>query len=328
MMEEEIMAVNFKIVEHLISKQAQKETKMLKQLEEGNYTLENPLVELNPYFISPLTALVMFETEEEVAVTVTVKGKDYEELRGLCEPMTPADISHTFEKGKKHIIPVLGLYVSYDNKVVITLSNGLEKELTIATGAHPSNVCECTYINTADTYMQDNIMFLSQTEEYLTAGYDYQGDIRWYATETFVFDLKRAQNGNILIGGYRFIAPPYYMSGICEMSLTGKLYAEYRVPGGYHHDQFEMEDGNILIATQNAGANKVEDVCVLVDRTTGEILKTWDYKDVLPTDVAGSGSQDSHDWFHNNAVWYDKNTNSITLSGRHQDAIINISLRL
>ena len=31
-----------------------------------------------------------------------------------------------------------------------------------------------------------------------------------------------------------------------------------------------------------------------------------------------------YDWFHNNSVWYDKKTNSITLSGRHQDAVINI----
>lgn len=31
-----------------------------------------------------------------------------------------------------------------------------------------------------------------------------------------------------------------------------------------------------------------------------------------------------YDWFHNNSVWYDEKTNSITLSGRHQDAVINI----
>ena len=31
-----------------------------------------------------------------------------------------------------------------------------------------------------------------------------------------------------------------------------------------------------------------------------------------------------YDWFHNNSVWYDEETNSITLSGRHQDAVINI----
>ena len=34
----------------------------------------------------------------------------------------------------------------------------------------------------------------------------------------------------------------------------------------------------------------------------GNILKTWDYRKVLPTDAAGSGSQDAHDWFHNNEI--------------------------
>ncbi|MDD7102666.1 MAG: aryl-sulfate sulfotransferase N-terminal domain-containing protein, partial [Firmicutes bacterium] len=40
------------------------------------YTLENANVVLDPYHISPLTALIMFETEESVAPTVTIEGKD------------------------------------------------------------------------------------------------------------------------------------------------------------------------------------------------------------------------------------------------------------
>ena len=42
---------------------------------------------------------------------------------------------------------------------------------------------------------------------------------------------------------------PYYTAGVCEMDLVGKIYTEYRIPGGYHHDQFEMEDGNCLLYT-------------------------------------------------------------------------------
>ena len=30
----------------------------------------------------------------------------------------------------------------------------------------------------------------------------------------------------------------------------------------------------------------------------------------------------NYDWFHNNSVWYDDKTNSVILSGRHQDAVI------
>ena len=32
----------------------------IKELEDGNYTIDNPLVKVNPYYIAPQTALVMF----------------------------------------------------------------------------------------------------------------------------------------------------------------------------------------------------------------------------------------------------------------------------
>ena len=108
------------------------------------------------------------------------------------------------------------------------------------------------------------------------------------------------------------------------MAVSGKVFREYRLPGGYHHDQFEMEDGNILVLTQDADAPTVEDVCALIHKDTGEILKRWDYKSVLPQDCGKSGSWDERDWFHNNSIWYDKETDSLTISGRHQDAVINL----
>ena len=48
---------------------------MLAEFEAGNYTIEEPLVKYNPYLINPLAAVVLFKTEQETAVTVTVLGK-------------------------------------------------------------------------------------------------------------------------------------------------------------------------------------------------------------------------------------------------------------
>ena len=42
---------------------------------ESGYSFEEPSVILDPYGTSPLTAVVVFSTEEEVGGTVTVKGK-------------------------------------------------------------------------------------------------------------------------------------------------------------------------------------------------------------------------------------------------------------
>ena len=108
--------------------------------------------------------------------------------------------------------------------------------------------------------------------------------------------------------------------------MLGKIYKEYSLPGGYHHDYYEMPNGNLLIASNdfNNEAGTVEDYIVEVDYNTGNIVKSFDLKDILNMNDGQSENWTAYDWFHNNSVWYDEKTNSITLSGRHQDAVINI----
>jgi len=307
------MTVKYKEFKHIITEQYRAEQDFLSEYEQGKYTFEKPYVKLNPYLIAPLTALVMFKTDEPTIVAITVKGKE-----------KAGDISFKYSEATEHIIPVYGLYAGFNNQVELTLGNGGINVLAIQTEEAPEKVKQPTKMFTTAEYFEDNMMFVTPTSPAMTAAYDYKGDIRWYATPNFAFDLKRIKNGRLLIGTNRLLMPPYHITGLYELGMTGKIYKEYRLPGGYHHDQFEMEDGNLLILTQDPPRGTVEDMCVLVDRKTGQILKRWDYQKVLPQDVGGSGSQDTHDWFHNNAVWYDKKTNTLTFSGRHQDAIINL----
>ena len=307
------MSVTFKKFDHIITEQYALEQAFLTEYKNGNHTLSAPFIKLNPYGIAPLTALVLFKTEEALGVSVLVKGKE-----------KAGDMTATFEKNTEHVLPIYGLYADYNNQVVITLENGESHTVYIQTEAAPEKVLLPTYLETTPGYLGENVIFVSPTSKAMTAAYDYKGEVRWYGTLNFAFDLKRIKNGRILLGTNRLVAPPYHTTGLYEMGMIGKIYKEYRLPSGYHHDEFEMEDGNLLVLTQDLPTGTVEDMCVLIDRETGKILKSWDYKKVLPQNVAGSGSQDAHDWFHNNAVWYDKKTNSLTLSGRHQDAVINL----
>ncbi|MDR0816040.1 MAG: aryl-sulfate sulfotransferase [Desulfovibrio sp.] len=307
------MSIKLEKITHIIDEQHAAEENMLKAMKGGSYTIDAPYVKLNPYLIAPLTSLVHFTTPDETEATVLVKGKD-----------KAGDMSFTFPKGKEHFLPVYGLYPDHANQVEITLGNGAKKNLTIQTEKAPASVHLPTKIKTTAEYLGSNVIFLSPTSPGSLAAYDYRGDVRWYGTLNFAFDVKRSKNGRLLLGTHRLFMPPYHTTGLFELGMIGKIYKEFRLPGGYHHDQFEMEDGNLLILTQDPQRGTVEDMCVLVDRTTGNILKTWDYQKVLPQDVGGSGSQDKHDWFHNNAVWYDKKTNSLSFSGRHQDAVINL----
>ena len=300
--------------EHIIHQQKANEEAFLAELANGDYTLANPLVKLNPYIICPLSAMILFKTPRPEEVTIIVKGKE------------PAgDIVHRFPAAYDHVLPVYGLYAGYDNTVEIVLQDGTKNSVTITTDPLMEGVPESTSIDTTAEYMGDNFVFLTASMRSWPVGYDYKGDLRWYCTENLAFDIKRIKNGHILVGTERLVKMPYFTTGLYEMNFGGKIFKEYVIPcGGYHHDQFQMEDGNILALTFDFYSGTVEDVCVLLDKDTGEILKKWDYKTVLPQHGPGSGSQTEEDWFHNNAVWYDKKTNSLTFSGRHEDAVINL----
>ncbi len=308
------MTTQFHMITHLIDAQFEAEQAFLAECKAGSFSLASPYVKLNPYLIAPLTALVHFTTDEEVAPTILVHGME-----------EAGNMSFTFPKAKEHFLPVYGLYPDHANTVTVTLDNGQSATLTIQTEPAPEGVHTPTLINTTSEYLGNQAIFITPTSIGMSAAYDYQGAVRWYVTPNFAFDLKRVSNGRLLVGSHRLLMPPYHTCGVFEMGMIGKLYKEFRLPGGYHHDQIEMEDGNLLILTQDPPRGTVEDMCVLVDRNTGEILKRWDYQTILPQNVGGSGSQDAHDWFHNNSVWYDKKTHSLTFSGRHQDAVININ---
>lgn len=297
-------------VPSLITKQHKIESTTLASSE---YTFDDPKVILDPYGISPLTALIVFETKDLTTPVITVVGKD--------ENTT---ITNTFKPGKIHYLPVYGLYPDADNEVILTV-NGESKTIHIKTEALPKDFILPTSIEAEKDTLHNEMYFVTPSSEGYTAAYDVNGDVRWYLTEKFVWDIQRLSNGHIMLSTNRLINNPYYMTGLVEMDLLGKIYYEYNLPGGYHHDVFEMPNGDLLVASDNFENGTVEDYIVQIDRETGDIVKTIDLTKILPTDEGNNEDYSTeYDWFHNNSIWYDEKTNSITLSGRHKDAIVNI----
>ena len=294
----------------LMEKQIQDENK----LEISGYTLDDPNVVLNPYEISPLTALVIFETDEEVSPEVTIHGDS-----------DLTTYTHTFTKETEHYLPIYGLYAGRENKVTIKCGDK-EKELTIKTDELPDDFILPTSVKKDESKLNNDLYFYTPSSSGYTAAYDVNGDVRWYLTESAIWEINRLDNGRLLVSTERLAEVPYYSTGLYEMDMLGKIYTEYSLPGGYHHDYYEMENGNLLVASDdfNNDSGTVEDYVVEIDRKTGNIVKTFDLKDILKMTDGKSENWIEYDWFHNNSVWYDKKTNSITLSGRHQDAVINI----
>ena len=52
---------------HLIERQEKAELAMLKEFRDGNFTLEEPLIKYNPYIVNSLSAVILFNTEEEIS---------------------------------------------------------------------------------------------------------------------------------------------------------------------------------------------------------------------------------------------------------------------
>lgn len=288
------------------------------ELEEGftseGYTLDNPNVIVDPYNNSPLTALVIFETEREEKVKITIEGED-----------DLTTYTHEFDKEKVHYIPVYGLYAGKENTVVIECGNE-KKELKIKTEELPDDFILPTSVKKEESKLTNDLYFFTPSSGGCTYAYDTNGDVRWYLTNTATWKIDRLENGHLLVSTERLVNSPYYLTGLYEMDMLGKIYVEYSLPGGYHHDYYEMPNGNLLVASDdfNSGKGTVEDYIVELDRETGKIVKTIDLKDILNMEDGKSENWVEYDWFHNNSVWYDEKTNSITLSGRHQDAVINI----
>lgn len=309
--------VAFRKEQHIIEKQKEMEEQFLQEYHQGSYTFSHPYIKQNPYGIAPLTALVMFETKEPSQVTLRVCGMEKE-----------GDLVHRFDKRTHHVIPVYGLYGGRENKVVLILEDGKSQVLSIVTEPLDDNVKLPVSIRTTASYLDGEWMFVSPSTAAATAAYDYRGDCRWYLTPVTGFDLRQLQNGRLLLGSYRLYAPPYHLTGLMEMDLSGKIYREYTLPYGYHHDEFERKDGNLYVLTSDLSGGTEEDICVLIDRSTGEIQRQWDLKDYLdPGQVSGSPDWTPYGWYRNNALWYDEARDRLLLGGRFAEVVACIDCK-
>ena len=293
----------------LMNSQMEKE----KEFQIEGYTLDNPNVIVNPYGNSPLTALVIFQTDEDVEVTVTIPGKDKN-----------STFTHTFAATKEHYLPIYGLYAGKKNEITLSVGDQTKKVI-IETDALPEDMILPTSVKADKSKLGNELYFFTPSSSGYTVAYDVNGDVRWYLTNYALWRIDRLENGNLLVSTERLVNSPYYMTGMYEMTLLGKIVKEYSLEGGYHHDYYEMPNGNFLVASDNFSSGTVEDYIVEVDRETGDIVKTFDLTKILNKEDGKSENWSQYDWFHNNSVWYDEKTNSITLSGRHMDAVINIS---
>lgn len=318
--------------------QSEKEKKYQNLLKSGEYTEDNIYVQLDPYDASPLSALLLFQTEDAMTVDISVAGKD--------EATTIKNSFDDYETD--HNIPVLGLYPDTENEVTVTLTdesgNSMEKKVTIKTGTLAKSIAniEVKEADTTKMELGDSELTFVVPSTKRAYAFDANGDVRWYSTRYNSHIFKELTNGNLLYLTKESNDADTY-NVLLETDYLGKIYHRYDFSSSsaandtgksegemtvIHHDGIELPSGNFLL-TVNDGSNYIEDTMIELNRETGEIKKTIDLKDILPEafyeDYDSTSREDGKvDWFHQNSVEYDEADNSIIISGRHQDTIMKI----
>lgn len=296
-----------------------------------NYSIKNPCLTVDPYGISPLSAVASFKTSKPASITVEVESKN-----------SATNVVNEFETlSTEHQIPIYGLYAGEATNVKLTANyqDGTSETsvVSITGNSLPSDFVPVGVEKADATQMADGWTFImaGSLQGYVYA-IDETGAVRWMLSEKGLGaagSLLPLSNGNYLIGGDKSFGQ-YYKYNLFELNMTGQIINEYLV-NGYHHDTQELPNGNLLILANNVNGDVVEDTMYEIERSTGAILRTWDLNSYFNVGNYNNAGQhvsdvnygsDTHDWLHTNGMEYDESTNSVLISARHQDAVFSMSL--
>lgn len=290
------------------------------ELDNGQYTFEEPLVIQNPYQNSPLTAVAVFNTEEECQIKVTVEGKTQEN-----------DITDTLDATKQHIIPIIGLYADMENNVLL---EELDKDgkvtrtsqLKIQTDSLPDAFIDAVKMEKKTTESSIKLMVVTGGAIPHLYGFDSSGDIRWalmYSTGAN-FGGYPLSNGHFLIESENTMmanAGEPRSTQYHEVDYLGRVYQDYFFTSGAHHEIKEKEPGGNLLVLSDSGNGYLKDLLQEYDRETGKIVKELNLRPLFKK----SGYVNKADWAHTNTLSYDKETDSIIVNPRNLHSAVKIN---
>ncbi|MCR5224117.1 MAG: aryl-sulfate sulfotransferase [Bacilli bacterium] len=279
--------------------------------------LNNAIVQVDPYEISPQTAIILFKTKKAEKVTLTIKGKHDD------------DITRTFESSKDHFIPVYGLYGNYENEVTIKTESGASKvfKIKIEKGNPEAYTDEGEKIDVVEKNELGNtngeFYFGTSSLASSTIAYDNYGEIRWYLTLGYSKGMTMLKNGNMLLSSYSLGPDVTSTGGVVEIDMFGRVVHEYTVEGGYHHDAYEMPNGNLVILTSDLSSDSIADYIVELDRETGEVVKDWSVRKIVD-EIDSNISSTYITWGWINSIYYDEANNAFILSLRNSNAVMSL----
>lgn len=294
--------------DNIFEMQEEMDKKIEKYLDDKKYTIDNPKILLNPYYISPLTALIIFNTEESLPVDVYVNDKY----------MTSVDASN------KHSIPIYGMYDNYNNKITLKLNN-IEKIFNIKTDKYDSDEVNVEKISKE---FSNNYFFISPNfvDDLIIDG---NGKVIWYLNQNFGGDIEFLDNGHFYISdqnqGINGVKINY--SSFLEMDYLGKIYNQWITDYGLHHEIIQLKDNKLLLLGGTDESDFVESYLYIIDKNSGKTLYYLDFYKLI-YDISPKTVEKLKVKFDlvNNSASYIEDTNEVLVSLRGVNSLMKIDL--
>lgn len=295
-------------LDDLISRQEEMDSKIEKYINSSAYTIEKPKIIINPYEISPLTALIIFKTKEETAIEVYVND----------------NLLVKTEKEINHAIPIYYLRENFDNIVKI-IANKEDYTYTLKTNKLDFDT------KTEITENKDaNYKYLvsSSTSGLSYSMIDSNGNIIWHLNLYSQGMLEELPNGNFIISTEEFVTENDIsnITGIYEMDYLGKIIKRIDTKYLYHHD-FEVLDDNTLLVAGSNNPNHAMSIVYRLSLETGEIIDYIDFYEIFK-DIDPEFDKINEKLIYGfglNSVDYNENTNDLLVSMRCLNLVMSIN---
>ena len=281
-------------------------------------------------FLSQVT-LAVSDTSAVKSIQFTVASKTGSSVRPLSGSYTNSYLAERGDIGNGQIfLPVYGLYANYLNTVTLNyvFNDGSSKQAstTIATAAFddPCGYESPTVLQSrteGNSLSYDYMALKGGCSDFSPAVLDTDGTLRWVGTATVgSFVAAFFQNSFFVAHG-----PEIYRN---DLDGTVTLLGDYSNEGviDFHHNVDRGKTGLIY----EADTKDYLETIFMEIAADGTLLKTWNPADIISAAMTAGGDDPSKfvypsptDWFHNNAVAYNRADDSLIVSSR-EDFVIAI----
>lgn len=269
---------------------------------EDTYTYDNPFVVVNPYGNSPLSAYVLFTTDEPTQITYTVEGKTKD-----------TEYSYTTkEYSVRHEIPLMGLYAGQVNNVKLEVENEngevLTHDLAVETEDIDSDFYTAEITQKNELKINDGLTYMKPSSGELFA-IDNAGDIRFLLTNesSEIFNYNEETGHFILNTVSETEEDTKLFNDLIEIDPVGKIYKAYTYSQSHydgekpiHNDVITLNNDNVLMLVHNNKDDYIKDAMIEVDWDNGKVLNVVNFKEILPESFYKY--TESKDWLSQSSV--------------------------